>query len=137
MSTPQVVSVIEVANEVKEIVAIPESVQQNGPREPEIAKNDCQQQELNLTAGLCNIDTPPTDPATMVHQNNTSNISGEGKRKRVCFPEDANVVSGYMDPPSPWHDGKTMNTVVSGSDANKKVEAATTFTSHVIRCFAL
>ena len=28
------------------------------------------------------------------------------KGLRVTFPEDNNVVSGYMDPPTPWHSGK-------------------------------
>lgn len=34
------------------------------------------------------------------------------KSRRVSFPLDARVVSGYMDPPNPWQDGK--NETLSG-----------------------
>ena len=27
------------------------------------------------------------------------------KNRHVFFPEDGNIVSGYMEPPSPWNDG--------------------------------
>ncbi|XP_074662290.1 uncharacterized protein LOC141914863 isoform X2 [Tubulanus polymorphus] len=39
----------------------------------------------------------------------TSN-SDENKNKRVYFPQDGNVVTGYSDAPNPWHGVKTFTT---------------------------
>ncbi len=48
---------------------------------------------------------PHTQPAT---PGKPAEPSSNGKRegsRRVSFPEDGRIVSGYMDPPSPWNDG--------------------------------
>lgn len=51
----------------------------------------------------------PLDPlrqiATIPGPDSSINNRKEASR-RVSFPEDGRIVSGYMDPPSPWNDGK-------------------------------
>ena len=35
----------------------------------------------------------------------SDNINSPRNSRRVSFPQDDRMVSGYMDPPNPWHDG--------------------------------
>ena len=37
-----------------------------------------------------------------------TNGNNKDKNRRVSFPDDGRIVSGYMDPPSPWNDGNTL-----------------------------
>ncbi len=52
---------------------------------------------------------PTTEPAAAQHanvdQNPVQNVSPK-KGRRVSFPLDEHVVSGYMDAPNPWNDGE-------------------------------
>ena len=53
--------------------------------------------------------SPEDDSPESVPDTNTNNINQNTKKgRRVTFGEGENIVSGYMDPPSPWNDGKIL-----------------------------
>ena len=47
-----------------------------------------------------------TDASLIMTDSKTATFEASKKMLRVSFPEDSMVVSGYMDPPTPWHDGE-------------------------------
>lgn len=128
MSAPQVVSVLEVAQEVTESDAMADSTEQCAQVEPEVlvvtgqmspdpqsgfpgpppihgpaVQNDGD--DTGQTNGNSNSD-PLRDGQGLTTNTTACNGPTDKKGRRVVFPTGERIVSGFTHPPSPWNDGK-------------------------------
>lgn len=91
---------------------IPEAVP-GGPETDATTENDREMDQESLDNRLSA--NPPISKSDVSEQDNDQTAATEPvvpKKKRVYFPDDSNVVSGFMEPPSPWHDGEVLGLVV-------------------------
>ncbi len=115
----------EVASEVLELERIPDDPPKEITLEPEVISPALSEVTLtdstkqivdnvvNSENDECNAYPVEMNQVTtndMADESMDSSSSNSKRKKRVYFPADGNLVSGYMDPPSPWNDGKGANT---------------------------
>ena len=135
MSTPQVVSVLEVAKEVTEADAIAELTSQCAQVEPEVdalstrlsadsqarspgppPSHNPSDTSTNLHSTVTRIsqnslgDPKAWDPLSSSAANATPPLHEQNSKKgrRVFFPSDEKIISGSTHPPSPWNDGQCI-----------------------------
>ena len=86
----------------------PELATQTPPEANEISKQTVSSDPLNLTTFPSTADSCQPVNQDANNGNNTDNVHTKHvskKSRRVTFPENGSVVTGYMDPPNPWSAG--------------------------------
>ena len=61
---------------------------------------------------LLNPSPSDSESGDILSELSPDNLNSPRNSRRVSFPQDDRMVSGYMDPPNPWHDGMHL-TIVS------------------------